>query len=284
AQAGGSGMSFLKLGTSAQGIAMADAMSAHVTGSAATYYNPAGLQPVASHSGEILLMHKEWIQDTRTEVLSAAAALSPSQALGLSINSTSVSDIEIRTRPGLPDGTFTSRNYAIGLTYAHRFSDHVVAGVTAKYLYEKILVDDASGLGFDIGVQYRPLVDGLSFGAVAANIGSMSALKTESSTLPTTLKLGGAFQGRLESLSSDFTLASDLQFITPASQTLLAVGGELLFEEAVAARAGYLFGSEGRGFSAGLGVRHGIVGFDYAYAPLTSELGSTHTFSLFVLL
>ena len=77
AQAGGAGLSFLKLGTSAKGIAMGDAMSAHVTGSAATHYNPAGLPRSGEEGnpGQILLMHKEWIQDTRTEFLAASVVL-----------------------------------------------------------------------------------------------------------------------------------------------------------------------------------------------------------------
>jgi len=281
AQAGDSGLSFLKLGTSAEGIAMADAMSAHVSGSAATYYNPAGLRPMAGgNPGQILLMHKEWIQDTRTEVLSAVASLGESETIGLSINSTSVSDIEIRTRPGEPDGTFSSRNYSIGLSYAQRFSDSFSAGLTGKFLYEKILVDDASGFGLDLGIQYKPPVEGLSIGAVIANLGSMSALRTESSTLPTTILAGAAFRGMLTALSSEFLLASDLRFITPAGQVITSLGGEFLFERTVALRAGYQIGSDARGFSAGVGVREGIFGFDYAFAPLTSDLGSTHTFSL----
>ncbi len=283
-QAGGSGLSFLKLGASARGIAMADAMSAHVTGSAATYYNPAGLprSDEEGNPGQILLMHKEWVQDTQTEFLAASVALGPSQALGFSVNSTSVSDIEIRTRPGPADGTFTTRGYSIGLSYSHKISEVLAAGITGKFLYEKILVDDASGIGFDLGAQYQSPIPNLAFGAVIANIGSMSALRTESSTLPTLLRLGGAYGGLLESISSQFLLASDLVINFPASQTLVSIGGELEFEKTVALRSGYVVGSEGRGFSAGIGLQHGIVGFDYAYAPLSSELGTTHTFSLFV--
>ncbi len=283
-QAGGSGLSFLKLGASARGIAMADAMSAHADGSAATYYNPAGLPPSneVGNPGQILLMHKEWIQDTRTEFLAASVVLGPSQALGFSVNSTSVSDIEIRTRPGPPDGTFTTRGYAVGLSYSHKISEKVSAGITGKFLYEKILVDDASGIAFDFGAQYQSPIENLSFGAVLANIGSMSALRTESSTLPTLLRLGGAYGGNLESLSSEFLIATDLVVNFPASQILVGIGGELEFENTVALRSGYIVGSEGRGFSAGIGLKHGIVGFDYAYAPLSSELGTTHTFSLFV--
>jgi hypothetical protein len=281
-QAGDAGLAFLKLGTSARGIAMADAMVAHVSGSAATYYNPAGLSlaNASDPGGQITLMHKEWFGDTRTEFLGAAADLGTSQAIGLSINATTVSDIEIRTRPGVPQGTFDARNYAIGLSYSHRISDNLRAGVTGKFLYEKILVDDAGGFGIDLGAQYQTSIQQLSFGAILANLGSMSALRSESTSLPALLRMGGAWEDTLGALSSDFMLASDYQLVFPTGQSTLSMGGELMFRNVFAARAGYTVGSEGRGFAAGVGVRYGIAGLDYAYAPLSSDLGNSHTFSL----
>ena len=100
AQPGKSGLSFLKLGVSARGVSMADAMSAHVTGSPATFYNPAGISATqqANSTSQLTVMHKEWIQDTRTEFLGASALLDEENAIGFSINSTTISDIEIRTR------------------------------------------------------------------------------------------------------------------------------------------------------------------------------------------
>jgi len=283
AQAGEAGLSFLKLGTSARGIAMGDAMVAHAGGSAATHYNPAGLHSVEpGSSAQLLLMHKEWIQDTRTEFLGAAATLGDGQAIGLSINSTTVSDIEIRTRPGLPEGTFAARDYALGISYSQRISDVVNVGATGKFLYEKILIDEASGFGVDLGMQYKTPLERLSAGLVIANLGSMSALRTETTSLPSLMRLGGAYADSLPAISSDFTLASDYQLVFPTSQSLLSIGGEILFQETFAARAGYTFGSEGRKFSAGIGVRYGIVGVDYAYAPLSSDLGNSHTFSLYI--
>ncbi len=90
AEGGASGMAFLKLGISARGVAMADAMAASVTGASATYYNPAGLIPggEVSETAEISLMHKEWIQNTRTEFLGAAVGLGTDNAIGFSLNTT----------------------------------------------------------------------------------------------------------------------------------------------------------------------------------------------------
>ncbi len=108
---GSSGMTFLKLGVSGRSVAMGDAMAASVSGAAATHYNPAGLLPrEGAGNAELLFMHKEWIQDTRTEFLGARVSVSDPVALGFSVNTTTVSDIELRTRPGPAEGTFTSRS------------------------------------------------------------------------------------------------------------------------------------------------------------------------------
>ncbi len=281
-QAGQSGLAFLKLGVSGRGISMGDAMTASVNGAASTYYNPSGLLVPADSgsSAQLLLMHKEWIQDTRTEFLGASVILGSNDAFGFSLNSTTTSDIEIRTHPGTPDGTFTARNYSIGLSFAHQVSEDVGLGVTGKFLYQKILVDEADGYGVDIGGQYRTPVEHLTVGAVVSNIGRMGALETDRITLPATVRIGGAYGLGLMDSSAQLTLAADGLRNLPEHRSYLDVGAECVFSKIVAARAGYQFGSQGRGFSAGVGIQYGILAFDYAYAPLSYDLGDTHTFSL----
>ena len=103
AQAGQAGLSFLKLGVSARGIAMADAMSATTEGPASLFYNPAGLVRGDTTSAvELLFTHREWIEDTRVEFLAGKVPISDNQAVGLALTSTTVPDIELRTRPGDP--------------------------------------------------------------------------------------------------------------------------------------------------------------------------------------
>ena len=282
AEGGASGMAFLKLGISARGVAMADAMAASVTGASATYYNPAGLIPggEVSETAEISLMHKEWIQNTRTEFLGAAVGLGTDNAIGFSLNTTTVSDIEIRTRPGESQGTFNTRNLAIGVSYAHRFTEDVRAGVSARFLYEQILVDEASGIGGDIGLMYDTPVEGLTAGLAIANIGAMSALRTESSRLPLLARAGVAYPLSLSAAEADILLSADILHLFREELTLGAVGAEVTFARLVAVRAGYQAGSEGRGLSLGGGVQYGLLTFDYAFSRLAGELGNGHTLAL----
>jgi len=276
-------MTFLKLGVSGRSVAMGDAMAASVNGAAASHYNPAGLLArEGPGDAELLFMHKEWIQDTRTEFLGARVGISDPVALGFSVNTTTISDIELRTRPGPAEGTFTSRYLAVGVSGAYRVSETVSAGITTRLLYEKILVDDASGIGFDLGMQYATPLEGLSVGMVIANIGAMGNLRNEASRLPTLMRAGGAFALPVTSLHGEFLLAADGLFIFPESRALLNAGAELSVESIFMARAGYQAGSEGRGLSLGAGIRQGMFFLDYAFSRLNGDLGNGHTISLAV--
>ncbi len=281
-QVGASGLAFLKLGVSGRGQAMGDAITANVRGAASTYYNPAGLLapgPTGS-STQLMVMHKEWIQDTRAEFLGSSIALGDNDAVGFAVNTTTVSDIEIRTQPGEAQGTFTARNLSAGASYARLLSEQLRVGVTGKFLYEKILTDEATGFAFDAGAQYNTPVDGLSVGAVIANLGGMHDLRNEATTLPSTVRLGASYTRESGSLLTSATLAADLVRIFPEHRSYVNTGGEVLLTHNIAVRAGYQFGSDSRGLCAGIGIEYGMITLDYGYAHLSSDLGDTHTISL----
>ena len=282
AQPGTSGLAFLKIGVAGRGVSMGGAATGCASGAEATYYNPAGIvSPDSTISPtQILFTHKEWIQDTRDEFLSATTSLSARDALGVSLNTSTISDIEIRTRPGPAEGSFTSRDFALGISYARQLSPDLRIGVTAKYLYEKILVDYAAGFGVDIGAQYVTPIEQLSVGVLIANLGSMSNFRSNSMQLPTMIRLGPAFSIPVESARGTVTIALDAARNLPERQNTLSIGGEYTFDQVLSARAGYEFGSETRGLGTGLGVHYGMFTLDYAYAPIGQDLGNTHTITI----
>jgi hypothetical protein len=53
-----------------------------------------------------------------------------------------------------------------------------------------------------------------------------------------------------------------------------------VYESFLALRAGYQIGYDAKGYSAGLGIRYGLLQFDYAFVPFLNDLGNTHTFAL----
>lgn len=286
AQPGQSGLAFLKLGISGRGVAMGDAMSGVVAGAAATHFNPAGLLPApgTSASSELMFMHKEWIQDTRTEFLGAAIILDEDQALGGAVTTTTVSDIEVRLRPGPAEGNFTARDLSAGFSYARVITPEVRVGLTAKILYQKIYVDDASGFAVDVGGMWTTPVENLTVGVALANLGSMGTLREEKTKLPALVRVGPGYRLLLNEGEMELVGAADYVRIFPESRNYLNAGGEFTFNRTFSARAGYQFGSEGRGLSAGLGLRYGFISVDYGYAKLSADLGNGHTFSLAIAL
>ena len=280
-QVGATGMAFLKLGTDARSAALSDATTAIASGASATTQNPAGLivVPDPGKSLDVLFTHREWIQDTRIEYLAVRIGLDSLQSLGVSLSSAATDDIEIRTRPGPAEGTFSARNAYVGLSYARGFGD-LALGITAKVLYEKLLVDDATGFAVDFGGHWQSPLPNLVVGAALQHLGSMGKLREESTTLPTTLRIGPAYRLGWESPRMDLLMAGDVAYIFREGEPYASLGAELTYDRMVAARAGYQFGSEGRGFSAGVGFRYSLFQLDYAYAPISSDLGNTHTISV----
>lgn len=275
-QTGQTGLSFLKLGVGGRALGMGEAYSAAATDPTAAFYNPAALSWL--NNSQILLMHKEWIQGVKTDYIGAMTSWKTFR-FGFSVNATNVNDIELRSNPGQPVGTFSARNGAIGFSMALIIDPSVSVGITTKYLYEKILVEEASGLGVDLGASYRTPWN-LKLAAAFLNLGSLNELASESSTLPRMFRAGGAYDFRLESFDASLTIASDIVSITNASETHLHLGAEIDYHRTFAVRVGYQTGYEAKNVSAGVGFRYGIFNVDYAFVPFRYDLGTTHTFSL----
>ena len=279
AQGGGkTGLAFLKLGVGSRALAMGEAYSAIASDPSAVYYNPAALS--LSDNSQLLLMHKVWIQDTRTEFIAAKTTFDKI-SLGIGINSTSVDNIEIRENPGPAIGTFSSQNAAIGISTSYQFSSSLSIGATGNFLYEKILVNEASGIGINAGALYLTPWN-IRIGMSVGNIGSMSALDQSSSKLPTTVRFGGAYQTRIEPIDGSLTAAADIVSIAEDTAPHLHAGAELEYKQQFALRAGYQTGYDTKNFSTGVGVRYGVVRFDYAFMPVQFDLGSSHTFTVLI--
>jgi hypothetical protein len=266
----------LKLGVGARSLGMGEAYSAVGTDPSATYYNPAAL--ASASVPQLLLMHKEWIQDTKTEFL-AGSTVWGDLAAGVSVNSTSVDDIELRSLPGPPLSTFDARDAAIGVSAAYAIDPSVSVGITGKYLYEKILVDESSGFGIDLGGLYQTPW-GIRIAAVVGNLGSMNKLQQEAPVLPRFVRTGLAYEASIPSMDGTIMLASDVVSYTEEKNSHLHLGGEFDYQHTIAARVGYQTGYDAKSFSAGVGLRYEWLRFDYAFVPFKTDLGTTHTFSL----
>ena len=275
--AGNTGLSFLKFGFGARTIAMGDAGASASNDLAALYYNPSRLALIEKN--EILIMHSSWIQDVNSELFGIKWNMfGLPWAIGL--NYTSISGIEIRTRPGEPDSKFDANYFFGSLSTGFYVWDKLSFGTTIKYLYEGLLNDEANGLGFDFGLNYETPFKGLSLSTVIKNIGSMNALRNEETQLPTDFRLGSAYKFNVESAKLDFIAVAEFQKYLDTDDIHFNLGGDIVYDQIFALRVGYQSGYEAKSFMGGIGLMWGSLRFDYTYTPFLLDLGNANLFSL----
>lgn len=276
--AGNTGLSFLKIGFGARNLAMGDLGVTSANDLTALYYNPALLSQ--AETGQIFVTHNEWIQDVKSELLGANFSIF-GLPFAIGLNTTSVSGFEIRTKPTQqPDATFNVYYFYGSLSTAFNVIKNLSAGLTIKYLNENILSDEASGLGFDIGLHYKDIIPGLNAGAAIRNLGSMNQLRNQSTKLPVDLRAGLGYNFRSDKLNSIVTITGGVQKYTEANDTHFLFGSEVFYNKLFALRLGYMTGYESKGITAGAGVLWNKLNFDYAFTPFDFGLGSSHTISL----
>lgn len=277
AQSGSTGLSFLKFGFGARNIALGDAGNALSNDLTSLFYNPAKL--VQTDKSEVLFMHNEWIQDVSSEVIGVKTEFWDIP-FALGFNVSSIGGIEYREVPGDPVTKFDANYFFGSLSTGFYITEEISLGASLKYLYEGILNDEASGYGIDLGVNYQLDIKGLTASAVLKNIGSMNALRSESTKLPTELRLGAAYTTNLVESKIDISVGGEYQNYLDPNQTHFNCGGEFLYNKLIAARVGYQTGYDSRGLTAGFGLMWGNLKFDYAFLPFSLGLGDANLFSV----
>lgn len=269
------GLSFLKLGVSSRAISMGEAVVSNSEDASALHYNPGAvfLGPAAN----VLAMHNESVLGVRTEFLAAKFKLSKF-GFGVSVNVASVDDIEVREIPGEPIDKFSARNFAVGLTAAYKLNEFFQFGITGKFLYEKIYIDNASGFAGDIGLLYAR--DKISAGFSLSNFGSMNELRNDASKLPTSVRLGGSYLFDIPKLNGSVRIGIDGFKVLDGGTLHANAGAEFLYKDLLAIRAGYQSGYENKFITTGLGIKYKGINLDYAFVPYKFSQGNSHTITL----
>jgi len=141
--AGNSGLAFLKFGFGARNVALSDLGVVGTNDLTALNYNPADL--AAEKNNQLLFTHNSLFTDLSAEMFGASFNLW-GLPLALGINTTNISDIEVRTTPGPAEATFSAHYFNGSISTAHEIAGNLYAGVTFKYLYENMYSDDAEDM------------------------------------------------------------------------------------------------------------------------------------------
>ena len=273
--AGQTGLAFLKLGVGGRATGMGEAFVATADGAYATYWNPAGLSFVSE--SQAAFTHTQWIQGISNEFI-AFAFPAFRGTIGLSVYSSNVGGIERRNRPSeQPLGSVEAHDLAFGLSYGRALTPSLRAGITVKYLYEKIFIESASGFAVDLGLSFKPLAQPLRLALVAQNFGAMASLGAASIDLPKTIRAGASYFFNLKSIGGILIEVDGVKVVK--SELRANFGFELRFKERIALRLGYQTGFEEKSVGAGFGVQFKRYRLDYSYTPFGASLGDSHKFS-----
>lgn len=295
---GTAGAQELLIPIEAKGAAMGSSIVAFASGIGAISWNPAGLA-LSEKMFELNFSHNNYIADIGVNYAAIQTNFNGIGSFALSFKSIDFAKIE-ETTEDFPEGTgnfFIPTFFNLGLSYSRRITDRLTAGLTTKYIYENIYKTSATGLGFDVGIQYIAGRTGLIFGIVLKNVGP--ALKFEgkdlereiylNSTYPTTrtvvlksapfdlpssLELGFAYT-KMISRNNNIILSGSFEN-NNFGNDLYKAGFEYSFDDIISLRTGYVFVPEESAyiyqFTYGIGLKYEINGFsigvDFAYRPV----------------
>jgi hypothetical protein len=288
---------FLSISQGARATSMGSAFVAVADDQSALYWNPAG---IATLNTGVVFDHTSWFADIGYNFLGASVNLGSLGAIGISLTTSSISDIPVTT-VAAPDGTgdvYSVSSVAFGIGYALRLTDNFSIGFTPKFVYERIWKMSSSAIAFDIGAKYNTPFPGIILGMSISNFGQKmhmtgqnaivlydadpassgnnnrtpAELSTDQWSLPVTFRVGLAYQA-LRSESNALTFAVDAMHPSDDYESV-NVGAEYTFMDFIAFRGGYkalgLPDSE-ESYTLGVGVHKRLLGnimlsADYCYA------------------
>ena len=305
--------SFLEIGVGAPANSMGGAFVGLANDASTLYWNVGGIATLDQY--EAILVHTNWIADTKFDFAGLVIPLGDFGNFGLSFTSLSMEDMKVTTVEQ-PDGTgknFSASDISVALSFAKKFTDRFSIGITAKYIKQSIWHMSASAFAFDAGTLFRTdLLGGMTIGAVMSNFGTPMRLEGRDSRyfiridetkqgsndrIPTNIDLDSwdlplYFQIGVSTYAfqyDNYKLRISADALVPNNDyQSLNVGTEFSFMDFFSIRGGYnslfLKDAEG-GLSFGAGINSkmllstAVVNFDYAYRDF-GKLKNVHSFSV----
>jgi hypothetical protein len=300
---GTAGAQELLIPVGARGVAIGGSYMVFASGVEAIYWNPAGLGHLAT-GVEGMVSSMNYIADINVVYGALGLTVGDFGNIGFSVKSIGFGKIPVTTST-FPDGTgeqFSPTYITVGATYAKALTDRISIGLTVNLVNETILDMTASGIAFNIGIQYQNLaVKGLNLGVAVKNMGTnmkftgpnllqtgtvstglrgtqFYSVEASSSEMPSSLEIGLAYAYKFDEQNS--ARLGGLFRNNNYLQDEYNVGVEYGYTDLFFVRGGYTLPGRKTNdplgqrayiydFSAGAGVHYNAGGvdltFDYAY-------------------
>ena len=302
---GTGGAQFLQIPIGARAEAMAGAVVGYIDDASSVFWNPAGIVKVKNV--DVFFSYMDWFTLFDHSAAAIVYNIEDVGAFGAQLIMFNTNEMEITTETE-PNGTgrfFDAGDMAIGVSYARYLTDRFSVGLTAKYVYQQIWNETASGFAFDIGTQYRLDFQNLTIAMSMANFGgdlrfdgpdldvnyenenypqsriTPARLQTEDYPLPLQFQVGIGF----DVFEADFVKmkgAIDATHPNDNSERVL-FGTEFSFFDRFYIRGGYKLNFDDQKFAFGAGanvpVSSTAIYFDYAYS-VYDLLPGVHRISL----
>ncbi|MDP4231448.1 MAG: PorV/PorQ family protein [Bacteroidota bacterium] len=304
---GSSGSLFEKIGVGARAAGMGGAFSALADDISALYWNPAGIARLKGINASAT--YTAYFAGINHNFIGAVMPISDRYRFGVSLIVLDNGALQKSTiQKDINAGTFNANDLAFGITIAGAMTDRFSFGATFKYIRSTILDLSADGIGFDAGSLYQTDFYHLKISLALTNLGpdrnfqgnslsivardnSINAtsrgldalLQTSSFSLPLSFRIGVAtdvFQAQME--DQKLNVAFDFAAHSDGPETY-NIGGEYVWNDILAIRAGYGFNQDQLGLGLGAGVKYKTEDFlgsiDYGINT-TKNLGLIHRISV----
>jgi hypothetical protein len=286
------GALFLLVPVGARAVGLGQADVASDIGGESIWGNPAGLARLVKR--EVAINHSQTVVATGD----ALNIVFPAGKAGVVAAAAYLMDYGQQTATDQfgATGTIFPRSYVIAASYAATFGSRLSAGLTYKFIQERV---DCSGTcgnipafsastnALDLGVQAvvdkpRRLTLGLDVRDIGLTLQVHDAPQAD--PLPTRIHLGAQYLvPNIEKSIPDGELRISAEIVhDPASGSpAFRAGGELAFKKLFFLRAGVSGGSgDGAGAAIGLGVKRGGISMDFAraFGGFSSDAGKPPTY------
>lgn len=161
---------------------------------------------------EVAFAHTQWLRGSGVSMnaLGFAQKIGETSVLGVNLVAMDFGDIEVTTgdRPEGTGATYQPQFFQLGLAYARSFSESIHGGAVLRLVQESIPDASASGIAFDVGIQYvTGPNNNAHFGIALRNVGTPMTFNGDGLQVTLTEELNG---GSLVQIAEKFELPTML--------------------------------------------------------------------------